>query len=457
MGSNILWRQSLTQTFKPQPGKQEAFLSTPADIAIYGGMAFGGKTYALLLDPIRGLGVEGWGAVIFRKNSTQVTAEGGLSDTSKEIYPFAGGEYIESRLQWKFRNEAIENKISFRHLEYDKTVYDWQGAQIPAIYFDELTHFSKKQFFYMLSRNRSRFPGITAYMRATCNPDSESWVREFIDWWIGDDGFAIEERSGVLRWLYVINDKYHWYASRKEAEKAHPDLAEIDAPKSVTFIPASIDDNPIGLKKNPGYKGSLLAMAMVERERLLKGNWNVRAEAGKVYNRDWFKFVKEAPLEGREAMGWDKAGTEGGGKRTAGVHTRKIGDDFYILNCIVGQWSALKREEIIRQAARDNGPACVNVIEQEPGSGGKESAENTERSLKGYKTVIVKVSTDKEERAMPMSALAESGHIYLVEGEWNKDYIEEYHNFPDGKFSDRVDGGTLAVNYLNRPLQRLTW
>jgi len=74
-------------------------------------------------------------------------------------------------------------KIKFSHLQFETTVYDWQGPQITLICFDELTHFSAHQFFYMVSRNRSTC-GVQPYIRGTCNPDAESWVADFLSWWI---------------------------------------------------------------------------------------------------------------------------------------------------------------------------------------------------------------------------------------------------------------------------------
>ncbi len=74
-------------------------------------------------------------------------------------------------------------KIKFSHLQFETTVYDWQGAQIALICFDELTHFTAHQFFYMVSRNRSTC-GVKPYIRATCNPDADSWVADFLAWWI---------------------------------------------------------------------------------------------------------------------------------------------------------------------------------------------------------------------------------------------------------------------------------
>src|SRR5690348_7858564 len=96
----------IAQQIKPQPGPQEQFLATSADIAIYGGAAFGGKTFALLLEAVRNTDNSGFGGVIFRRTTKQVTAEGGLWDTSEEIYPQLGAKSNVSRLQYVFPSGA---------------------------------------------------------------------------------------------------------------------------------------------------------------------------------------------------------------------------------------------------------------------------------------------------------------------------------------------------------------
>ena len=153
---------------RPQPGPQEKFLVSSADIAIYGGAAGGGKTYALLLDILRYKNVPGFDAMIFRKNYTQVTAPGGLWDTSMRMYAGMKGAVplASPKRHWVF---GVKATLFFDYLARDDDVYSWQGAQICFIGFDELTHFSENQFFYMLSRNRSMC-GVKPCIRATCNP-----------------------------------------------------------------------------------------------------------------------------------------------------------------------------------------------------------------------------------------------------------------------------------------------
>jgi len=294
---------------RPQPGPQEVFLSTSADVALYGGSAGGGKTFGLLLEPLRSITrVKGFGVTIFRRTTPQIKNEGGLWDESRKMYSPLGADPSETITRWKF--PPFGNKIKFAHLEYDKTLQDYQGSQIPLICFDELTHFSEKQFFYMLSRNRS-VCGVKPYVRATTNPDSESWVAKFIAWWIDQEtGYPIKERSGVVRWFARVGDVIEWADSKQELKDRFPEIFATDdvEPKSFTFIAATLEDNKILMDKDPSYKANLLMLPRVEREQLLKGNWKVKHSAGDYFPESKVTIVDALPNDVRRfCRGWDLA------------------------------------------------------------------------------------------------------------------------------------------------------
>jgi predicted phage terminase large subunit-like protein len=155
---------------------------------------------------------------------------------------------------------------------------------------------------------------------------------------------------------------------------------------------------------------------------------------------------------------WDKAATEGGGKRTAGVLIyeckRRDGSKFYhVADVVKGQWSAGRREMIIKATAEGDGDQVQTWYEREPGSGGKESAEITIQNLAGFRARVDNVSGqgDKETRADPLSAAIEQGLIYYTEGAtWAREWIEELAGFPRGEFSDQVDATAGAYNKLAR-------
>ena len=152
---------------------------------------------------------------------------------------------------------------------------------------------------------------------------------------------------------------------------------------------------------------------------------------------------------------WDKAGTESEDAAfTAGtlMHILK-GNRFVIEHVVRGQWSALDREEKIKfWAKRDQSnsrPGSYEVgVEQEPGSGGKESAESTIRNLRGFKVYADKVTGSKEVRAEPFATQVQGGNVYLVAGIYQNDLLDEMVSFPNGKYRDQVDSCSGAFNRL---------
>lgn len=292
--------QPETRVIRPQPGPQERFLASSADIAIYGGSAGAGKSFALLLEPLRHIANPDFGATIFRRTTPQITNEGALWDESVKLY---GGlaEQKLGDLSWRF---PAGSSVGFAHLEHDKTVLNYQGSQIPYLGFDEITHFTAAQFWYMLSRNRSMC-GVRPYVRATCNPDPDSFVAELIAWWIDDNGFPIPERSGVLRWFIRMGDKLIWGDKPEDlASYLNPYDGKPIPPKSLTFISAKLSDNPALLAADPGYVANLMALPAVEQARLMGGNWKIRNTKALVFS-NWKTEEFTAPADAVHRFGAD--------------------------------------------------------------------------------------------------------------------------------------------------------
>lgn len=444
---------------RPQPGPQTQYLSSPADIAIYGGAAGGGKTWSLLVEPLRHINNPRFGAVIFRRIAPEITRTGGMWDECTEIYPLLGGKPNQTTLTWKFPSRA---KISFSHMMLESDKESWKGAQITLLCFDQLETFSKSQFFYMLSRNRSTC-GIRPYIRATCNPDPESFLVDFLAWWIGDDGYAIPERSGVIRWFARTGETLIWGDSREEVVQKHPEPDKCQ-PFSVTFILARLKDNQILMQKDPGYLGRMLAQDPITRARLYGdpdrgGNWKVKAEGGKVFNRGWFKIVDAVPAHGIICRFWDFAATEKEiGKNdpdfTASVKMLRSGNDFYILDVTAEQLPGAEVERnflnISRQEALTVPPGMIYKVrwEVEGGSAGKREAQRLTGLLAGIDAEGKSSSGDKLTRAKPLSAQAYAGNVYLLRGPWNEMYLEHMHNQPGWPHDDIMDGSSGAFNDL---------
>jgi phage terminase large subunit-like protein len=258
---------------RPQP-KQEEFLSHPADIVIYGGGAGGGKSFATLLDPLRDVSNPGFGAVIFRRELEMVTNEGGLWDESHNIYSLLGAKPNGSKLVWTFPSGA---RVGFDGVKQEQDVTKHQGSQFAALYFEELTHFTEYQFWYLQSRCRTTC-GVRPRVRATLNPDPTSWVFRFLAPWVDPEWVGEKAKSGETRWFVRKGGDIEW------VEEGTPSA------RSVTFIKALLSDNLILEQQNPEYRAFLESLDEVERARLLDGEWRVQNTGG-LFTESMFEVV----------------------------------------------------------------------------------------------------------------------------------------------------------------------
>lgn len=340
--------------------------------------------------------------------------------------------------------------------------YVTESALVQKNCFDELTHFSKKMFFYMLSRNRS-VSGIKPYIRASCNPDADSWVAEFIQWWWDEKtGLPYYERSGIVRYFVRISDEIIWGDSKRalidkygkpELPDDHDDQVR---PKSVTFIPARLEDNQILMKADPGYKANLLAMSFVERERLLGGNWKIRPAAGLYFQRTEATEISRKPTDPKIkwVRRWDLAATIPSEETpdpdwTVGTLMGRYPDGrFVIADQVRFRRNSHEVRKAVMKCAKSDGKKVKIVIPQDPGQAGKEQVKSYITMLVGYTVSKVRESGKKEVRADPYAAQWQAGNVDVVEGPWNEDMYDEYEMFPEGPHDDQVDTGSGAFIFL---------
>ena len=393
---------------------------------------------------------------------TQIREQGGLWDASMKLYKlYPGTQPIKSpKPFWRFPSGA---KVSFRQIARDDDVYDWQGTEIPCIEFDELTHFSEFQFFYMLSRNRSTC-GIDPYVRASTNPDADSWVAKFISWWIDQEtGYAIPERSGKIRYMARVNEEIVWGDTPEEViQIANESDFDVEITKedikSVAFVSSSVFDNQELLKKNPGYLSNLKAQSIVERERLLYGNWKIKAAKGLFFPRSTLpELLEDVPDDVvRWVRGWDLAATdttEGGDPAyTASVLLGKRKDGSYVIaDSTNSRLKAEKVRALVKQCAVTDKAKYKRVrirMSIDPGQAGKEQSQSYLKMLAGFTVSMVKESGTKEARAEPFAAQWQAGNVHVVAGPWTEALLGQYESFPESKFKDMVDAGSNEFNEL---------
>jgi hypothetical protein len=224
--------------FKPNDGPQTDFLAAPETDVLYGGAAGGGKSYAMLVDPLRFAHRAAHRALILRRSMPELRE---LIDKSRELYPkaFPGCKFREVEKIWTFPSGA---KLEFGFLERDADVYRYQGQAYSWIGFDEITHLSTEfSWNYLASRLRTTDPEITPYMRCTANPGGAgaTWVKK----------------------------RYVNPSEPNESFTGHDGLTR-------RFIPARLEDNPY-LSTDGRYEQMLKALPAVQRKQLLEGNWDV--------------------------------------------------------------------------------------------------------------------------------------------------------------------------------------
>ena len=444
------------QVFKPQAGPQERFLACPADVCIYGGAAGGGKTFGLILDPARwAANVKGFNAVIFRRTYPEIMNEGGLWDESELLLPGMGGVGKKSDTTWEWPSTG--SSIKFSHMQHESDVLSWQGAQIAFCGFDELIHFTEKQFWYMTSRLRSAC-GVMPYLRATCNPEVDSWVSKLIEWWIDQNtGFPIPERAGIIRWFVRINGRLIWGDDKNSTQFLS------NTAMSFTFIPAKLHDNPALMAKDPNYLTKLQNLPSYERATLLEGNWKVRLVKGMLFRRESVQIIASIPTDiVKWARYWDRAATEPSTVNpdpdaTSGtLMGRRANGRFVIADERNVKLRPMGVLDTVRNCSTQD-PVNTEVwLEQDPGSAGVAEISYLSINLAGLPLHVNKVTIRKFVRAKPLAAQWELGNVDIVRGPWNEAYLSEMDGFvdedqvdaPQGYHDDRVDSSSGCFNAL---------
>ena len=246
-----------------------------------------------------------------------------------------------------------------------------------------------------------------------------------------------------------------------------PALAETQAERDANNQFAGLLDqvgqaDPLG--REPG---EVLAPQIFDLKTLLKKKREVgsvawaaeyqgvpRAAEGNRFKREFFGIVDVAPAMAARVRYWDKAGSESDGAcYTAGVLiARDKHGLFYVEDVVRARLTAYRREELILQTAQLDASKHNNSvkiwIEQEPGSGGLESAQNTVRMLAGYPIEADRPTGDKDTRLEPFAAQCEAGNVKLVKGLWNAAYIDEMISIPNGQYRDQGDATSGSFNKL---------
>lgn len=286
-----------TTVIRPHEGFQRKFARTNVDVC-FGGSALGaGKTFGAALAAAEPSLDPNWRGLVVKNNIDDLKRGGGVIDTfHKEVFYGGSTLRMSDMPRITFPNGAW---IDFAHLA-DQSVASilrrFKSSQYDWIYYDELSEFSWDAFKTLLTRNRGK-SGYAGKCLATTNPERESWIREFIDWYIGEDGLIMPEREGVVRYFYVMGPTVRdvvWGASKEEvyALCGHDIDRKLDRVyghrkgrdrwpsmiKSFTFYLGRMSENREMIDNNEGYVGTVAMSGGAEAAKMLEGNWNASSK-----------------------------------------------------------------------------------------------------------------------------------------------------------------------------------
>jgi len=362
--------------------------------------------------------VPGYRACVIRRTNPELEASKGFIQVAKEWLMSTDADWSATRKRWTFPSGAT---LDLRSMEHEDDKFGFDGSAYHCIMIDEIRQLSESQYSYLFrSLRKEAGDPIPLRMRAATNPGPD-WI--------------------VKR----------WGIQQPSAINGNGRSMQI-GPKGRRFIPAYLDENP---HLDQEYFKTLDELDPVERSRQRDGNWWAVPE-GNMFKRLWFRIIKEheVPAGIQWARYWDLAATEAErGKdpaNTAGVKMGLSEGKIYIPDVQIMQGDPGDVQNLVLQTTQLDTVQCMVWMEQEGGSGGKNTIASYRNLLIGYPFRGDRVSGkgSKIERASPWSAWCSGGNrVYLVDGPWNQAYIDEHCIFPQKGFKkDQVDASSGAYS-----------
>lgn len=281
-----------TKIIRPHAGFQEKFVRTNVDVCVAGGVLNCGKTAGAVLMCAEPSLDANWRAVFLRNNLGDLKSGGGILDEFKSMYRGGVSVAESGDPHVDFPSGARVDVTHIADQTREKVRQRFKGRQYDLIYFDEMTGFTWECFTEVCTRNRGRGKW-TGKIRGTTNPDRNHWLRTFLDWYIGIDGFIREDREGVVRYFYMAGETVKdvvWGDTKEDVYRQckiqiDRQLAKIngktgkatyeDMIRSFTFYLGRMSENTDSIGNNSGYVGAVAMSGGRNAEQLLEGNWNV--------------------------------------------------------------------------------------------------------------------------------------------------------------------------------------
>lgn len=427
----------MVAVIQPASKPQEMFLTTPdwVDICFYGGQAGGGKTWAGLAHHLKYINDPLYRGLTLRRTTPMLLKPGAVWDEAKQLY-----KEFDPNCRIKIKDLKIVassgGEVQFSHFERVDDTDNFQGAQISSCVMEELCQFEEPQFDYILSRLRTKAK-MKPNMRATMNPDAQSWVRKYVDWYLYPPDHELHGRpdpakQGVIRWFVRIDNELHWANSKEEILEQFPK----STPLSFRFISASVYDNPY---IEPSYIAFLEGLPRIQKELLLWGNWDARPEGEGLIKRDWFRECDEEPAWTdivRTVRAYDFAGTiktqdmTYDPDYTTCIKLSKLKNGEYFIHDVqririrFGQWA-----DFVLENARRDGNKVDIILPIDPNPAAKAATQMMARQIseEGFFVRTMKASGKKIDRFRPFASFTMNGGMNILKN-CGTDYENKVYN-----------------------------
>jgi predicted phage terminase large subunit-like protein len=374
--------------------------------------------------------------VIFRRTTKQISNPGGLFDSAINLF-----KQVDPKLRIKNRDlELIFSSgatLKFAYLDNPSDKYNFQGAELTFIGFDEIQQLTEDNVIYLLSRLRSTSVDYKKQVVATGNPDYDSFMRHWVEFALDERGIPIRKEVYPMRYMVQVSGgKIEWSDTREELEAIHG-KGDQSGILSFMYVPGSIYDNPPLMKADPTYLSKLKSLPRVERERLLDGSWYARSEASGLFKREWTPIIEEPFAKAKKVRAWDFAFSKPSEQYpnpdwTRGTLLAKDKTNMYAIEHCVGLRDRVHEvETLIFKTAIDDGTDVVISIPQDPNAAAGAYARDLQRRLgeMGFTCRLQKPVKSKITRFAPFSSVAQAGYVRVVRGAWNKELFDELEVF----------------------------
>lgn len=463
---NNIWTPRIVEeymTTSPTPAQQIALCINSREL-LFGGGVGGGKSEFAIMKALQYVDVPGYSCLVLRRTWPDLVSAGAILDRFNERMAGKKVKKRDSGRSWVFPSGA---KIQFGFINRPAMKTKFLGSEYTIIIFDEATLFEPEIYEYLLTRNRKptipcaicttaltrhiKQDGTIVFRHAQNGKDGKKWCdtpipdpRAIALYGPAPDGTTIFDIP-----LQVISTSnpggpgHLFFKERFIDEKTRK-------PQTV-FIPSLLTDNPY--LEQAEYVKTLESLNVVDRERMLRGDWEVQ-ESGNLFNRGDFEFVDSPPKESEvrtRVRAWDFAASEEkNSDYTVGALCSITHDGRWFIEEIIRvRYLPPKVEALVRETAERDGIDVRIFAEQEPGSSGKSYISHLKRKvLAGYRFDGERSTGPKEARAGAVVSQAGAKNLYVVKGAWNKDMLDEFTLFPTGLHDDQVDGVSLAFNKM---------